>query len=203
MIVLEVYSKDDTYYGVRDIIPFDKRYHHLGKAFIRTDNSDLANSLYEELKRGMEVLILKSEVENKWLKEPLKPESIKVVEVDHLDKVKLAARMEISTIFSGSFEQLSTINLFSFICSTLKLMDAGYYITEKNREEKYLEIIQTDDDDLIETLKEFLDVRDNVVAYQLQQYDAYKKGIKAINKAETEEEVNEVMKEFRHALDND
>ena len=203
MIAYHVRPKNDKYFTVTDMVPFDDRIHHPGKAFVRSDNIELAESLEKEMKIGNEILILRSRIEKKWLKEPLSRDSIKIVKVDELEAAKRSARSELNHMFSGSYERLGGLNLFRFIGSMLKLMDAGYFITEKNREEKYLEIIQSEDDELIDALKEFLDIRDNIVEYQLQHYQHYRDGLKAIKKAKSEKALNEAMKVYRHSLEQD
>lgn len=54
------------------------------------------------------------------------------------------------------------VDYISYIEANNTLSSQGFFITDKNREEKYLEILETGDDSLIDALEEFLNVKDSL-----------------------------------------
>ena len=56
----------------------------------------------------------------------------------------------------------TSINMTFYTETLLKLADAGYVITDKNREEKYLEILETGNENLIDLLEEYLNAKDDI-----------------------------------------
>lgn len=52
--------------------------------------------------------------------------------------------------------------MFDFICINNELINDGYVITSKNREDKYIEILETGDEELIEKLERYLNAHDTI-----------------------------------------
>jgi hypothetical protein len=73
---------------------------------------------------------------------------------------------EIATIlrndFLGKVDAHINIDLIIYNQTMLELADAGYIITDKNREEKYLEILETGDESLIDLLEQYLVLKDKI-----------------------------------------
>ena len=79
-----------------------------------------------------------------------------------LQAYKNKKKQRISTIFSFYLASTGGLTFFQAMASFSILASHGYFITEENREEKYLEIINTGDQDLIAALEEYLDAYDSV-----------------------------------------
>lgn len=86
-------------------------------------------------------------------------------------------------------------NFVEFIILNNHLIEKGYVITDDNRHEKYLEIVETGDLDLIEKLESFLEARDEVMT-KYSWYGVYKNFINKINRASSKQEMNEIWKEY-------
>lgn len=190
--------KNDKYYVVENIVLHGNIEHSPSRNYALTKDIKTTKIMFEEMKRGKEILIAKEAIHNNCLRETLEKDDIKIQKVNDLEEAKKKALVDLNNRYSGSIYQMSSINLFQFISATLKLMDAGYFITDSNREEKYLEIIQSDDEDLIDALKDFLDVRDNVMGKQLNAYKWYRKSLKKIRKAKTVEDLEKMIHSFQH-----
>ena len=54
------------------------------------------------------------------------------------------------------------IMMFDFICINNELISEGYVITSKNREEKYIEILETGEEELVDKLERYLNAHDTV-----------------------------------------
>ena len=85
-----------------------------------------------------------------------------------------------------------------FIELNNELIDLGYAISENNREEKYLEILNTGDAELIGKLEEYLGYKDNLNT-QFYEWKRLKEYEKAVNAAETEEDVENLNIQYNSA----
>jgi hypothetical protein len=75
------------------------------------------------------------------------------------------------------------------------LMSKGIFITDENQEEKYIEVINTEDDALIEVLAEFLDMKDNMNE-ELAVYKDYNTYHSRLMLASNKEEAKQIYEEF-------
>lgn len=89
----------------------------------------------------------------------------------------------------------SLFDFFNFIVSNNKLLDKGYVITDENRVDKYLEVVDAGNDDLIETLETFLTSRDRLMEHS-GFYNIWKKYNDAIETSYDVEEMRDLYKEF-------
>ena len=113
-------------------------------------------------------------------------ENIIIEKIDPLTALKIAcetkARMQLQTrlTFVEIFDILSYININNM------LIDKGFVITDDNREEKYLDIINTGDDLIISLLEQYLNIKDKLsyLNYYYQKYNEFK----IINDLSTTEE---------------
>lgn len=91
--------------------------------------------------------------------------------------------------------------MFDFICINNELLDNGFVITDNNREEKYIEILEKDDESLIEKLEIYLNARDTISRASFLERE-YQKFYRDIKQSQTEEEILKVSSEFMQRLQN-
>lgn len=115
-------------------------------------------------------------------------------ELDIFEKQKRHYLSKIMDFFAGSFS-ISNVTLFDFFKMDRKLVSKGYTISDENREEKYLDIINTGDSDLIELLSSYLDSYDDMNKIDAK-YSEYKYFATKIECASTLKEVEDVYKDF-------
>lgn len=86
----------------------------------------------------------------------------------------------------------SLVDLVFYTDALMELADAGYFITDKNREDKYIEIIETGKEDLIDLLEEYLLHKDQITAikWQRKEFNKHLKKLKSL------EEDSAELKEF-------
>lgn len=89
----------------------------------------------------------------------------------------------------------SIFEFFDFIMLNNTLTAAGYVITNSNRREKYLEIIDTGDIELIDTLELYLNALDKMAIIN-GWYKTYKEFEKNVYLTETNTECDELWKVF-------
>lgn len=88
----------------------------------------------------------------------------------------------------------SITSMVFYVDALMQLADKGYFITDQNREEKYIEIIETGDEELIELLEEYLIHKDEITNLKWNRKE-YNKGLKTIAKLdEDSEEIREFIR---------
>lgn len=91
--------------------------------------------------------------------------------------------------------------MFDFICINNELINDGYIITSKNREEKYIEILETDDEELVDKLERYLNASDNILRASFLQNE-YNKFYIQVKQQSDIEKVKEIGDEFLERLKN-
>jgi len=82
------------------------------------------------------------------------------IPLEEKNKIRIAkkAKQKLDGIVGVS----DLIHYIDFIDTNNILNSRGFFITDDNKEEKYLEILETDDEDLIDTLERFLVSKDKL-----------------------------------------
>ena len=65
------------------------------------------------------------------------------------------------------FDSEFYVTFFSFIVLNNKLSSKGFFVTDENREDVYLDIINTNDEKLIDLLDEYLVIMDEISEYEV------------------------------------
>jgi len=114
---------------------------------------------------------------------------------DEFSASKNSAYVKISNVMNSRLGNRYNYDFFKFNILNNKLISKGYSITDDNKEEKYLEILETADDAMISLLQGFLEVQSKIQEY----YNIYDQGTTAINNLEdctTVTEVDTVLNTF-------
>lgn len=132
--------------------------------------------------------------------EEITVECLQLEAVDELVKIKGNAlyyyrTLELDKAIDSDFYLtfLEYIQLNNYMCSM------GYFFTSDNREEKYLEILNTGDVDLIEKLEDFLNILDDISKFD-DIISSYKKLKHGINEANN---IKQVEKAFKKIAEKD
>lgn len=120
-------------------------------------------------------------------------ENINATEYDIVDVAAERIAMTLRE-WIASTTQLVPLMLFQYMRANLTLQAANIFITDDNKEEKYLEIISKGDDKLIDALSDFLDAQDELIA-KTHVLQVYQKSVDALNKAKTVQQVEEIYKQ--------
>lgn len=153
-----------------------------------SDNKEL----FEYVKNRLESnsIQFSKDIEGRFVKEDLIIIPYDITEIKrqrYITKGKeyLNSRIAIPEVFS----------FVEFVILNNKLLEKGYIVTDNNRHEKYLEIVETGDLDLIETLEDFLEARDNIMT-KYSWFGVYKNFINKINRASTTDEMKDIWKDY-------
>jgi len=123
------------------------------------------------------------------------PAQITSSDFDELHREKMALVNKANQRVTAKLTSISQLTMFSFTILNNYFIDKGYVITEDNREEKYLAILNTGDADLIAKLEEYLNLRDEV-QYVSSDYTNYKIAKQGINDAETVEDAQTFLDQY-------
>lgn len=125
--------------------------------------------------------------------------------VGQLENDIIAARnqalVEAKYYVSHNQALVTGLMMFDFICINNELIDKGFVITDYNREEKYIDILETMDEELIYKLEIYLNARDQIQRASFLENE-YQKFYRDIKQAETIETVLEIKSKFLTRLQN-
>ncbi|MBP5784736.1 MAG: hypothetical protein J6W16_04035 [Methanobrevibacter sp.] len=91
----------------------------------------------EALKQGKKILIPKD-----LLYSEVTPNDIFVQNDNELEVAKRAAKKYVLNLMNGNVTRINVLNVIDYMQCYMKLMNAGIFITDENREDKYFEIIE-------------------------------------------------------------
>lgn len=113
---------------------------------------------------------------------PTSESDLTVTPLDSLSVHKARTRTKGKHILKQYCDFTIQFDFFEFNVLNNKLIDAGYVITDDNREAKYLEIINTGNPDLINDLDAYLEVKDRI-SISVHNYNNFQAFKAAVNDA--------------------
>lgn len=180
-------------YRVHHVSKSDMAFIEPGKLYIKI-SSLCSNIIREELEKGTEVIIPKD------LEREVLPSDLILNPTDELSVAKGVALARMSSKVNSHLMSVSALDFYEFFTIHTKLLDDGYIITG-NRQQKYLDIINSKEEKVIENLKTYLKLRDriDVVSWA---YKQYKSAEEALSSASEIEQVKQIEMSFYEAVEN-
>lgn len=177
-MLLNVYKKGDVY--------------TVNSSFISQNlpiNIDTDSTIVEIKNTQVFSIITEALLQNNLVKLPVglqsyTPGDVMINIVDDLVASKYAGVIKIQNFIASRAGNAYYYDLFEFNLVSNTLYANGIFITNENREEKYIEIIETGKIELIEALETYLNLKDKISAY----YSLYAQGqvaIKLVDNANT------------------
>lgn len=151
-------------------------------------------TISDALMAGKQVTITKSLMTDEVL-----PFEVTVLDasetVDPLVAAKNASIIKIRMLVTPELSKIAGLTLYGFIVLNNDLTTRGYFITDTNREEQYLAILETGDEKLVDVLEQYLNYRDEIdrVAQLERRFSAFKK---SVMDASTADEVRTLEEQF-------
>lgn len=129
------------------------------------------------------------------------PFELEIIDQDKEDPLKShrnAAVTKIRMLVTPELSKISGLTLYGFNVLNNDMINAGYAITNENREEKYLEILETGDEALITKLEEYLNYKDEIerVAALERKFSKVQQEINNANEEDIEEIVTLFLDDF-------
>jgi hypothetical protein len=90
------------------------------------------------------------------------------------------------------------LDFVKFIQLNNKFMDLGIYITDDNKEECYIKIIEKNDPKLIDDLEEYINLKDSikVIENNKKEYVKIVNKLKSLDDLDNESEVNSIVEDY-------
>lgn len=90
------------------------------------------------------------------------------------------------------------LDFVKFIQLNNKLMDLGIYITDDNKEECYIKIIEKNDPKLIDDLEEYINLKDSIkiIENNKKEYVKIVNKLKSLDDLDNETEVNSIVEDY-------
>jgi hypothetical protein len=89
-------------------------------------------------------------------------EIIELTNQNEVESTKRASIVKVRMLVQPILSKISGFAMYGFITLNNDLSAAGYFITNENREEKYLAILETGDEKLIAKLEDYLNYKDEL-----------------------------------------
>ena len=142
---------------------------------------------------GKKVNINKTLLANEVL--PGEFQIVDLKETSPIEDARNASLVKIRMLITPELSKITGLTMYGFIVLNNDLSNAGYFITNDNREEKYLEILETGDEKLIAKLEDYLNYKDEIesAAHLERRFSTFRSDVRA---ATTTEEVKDIEERF-------
>ena len=126
------------------------------------------------------------------------------VEVEGIDvetyagKAAKAVKTKVRGILGDDLLTLTLLDFITFMQLNNAFANKGIFITEKNKEEKYIEIIETGDENLIAELEQYIVLLDNIKVIQKkkEEYAGIIEQLKHLNDYNDVDAVNTIVESY-------
>ena len=183
-------SEYGSYYRVSNVFLKEVRYILPNAKYVDLPNQ-VALILKNNLNEGKLITIKKENVDNRESPDiPL--EHFDIREPESIEQKKSQLKSKVTQRLSAYTALLSGLDLYDFFVTTIKLTSRGFNVLdEANKEDEYLKIINTNDEDIISDLERFLELK-NTFDRILKKYRGTKDYFREVDACETEDELEEV-----------
>lgn len=113
-------------------------------------------------------------------------------------KAAKAVKQKAQSIISDGLITFTLLDFISFIQINNMFADQGIFITNENKEQKYIEIIESGDEKLISFLEEYINLLDNIknINNKKTEYQTIIYQLQTINDKDNIEEINKIVEEY-------
>jgi hypothetical protein len=126
------------------------------------------------------------------------------VEIEGIDantyvgKAINACKLKARGIFGDELLTFKLLDFVSFLILNNEFTSKGYFISEDNREEIYIKIIETGDIQLINDLEKYINLRDSIKELQRKKDEYYGivEKLSSLQNLNDETEVNEIVESY-------
>jgi hypothetical protein len=185
--VVEVVNHKKTHYKLVNVY-FDEYQYTLKGVFFKISN-DIALSLKDAIFLGKTVIVEKDKLES----DNYTLDDFEIHEVNEFEVTKNSIIVKQKNTIGALMTMISFFDMYEFIAVTGQLASQGVFITDSNREETFLNIINTGDEDLIGALETYLEIKDTMDSV-MKRYRRSATLLKAVEKAQDMEDLESIKK---------
>lgn len=126
------------------------------------------------------------------------------VEVEGIDastyagKAAMAVKTKLRGILGDDILTVKLIDFVTYINLNNKFASKGIFITDSNKEEAYIKIIETGDETLISDLEKFITIKDSLAEIETKkdEYASIINKLRLLNDKNDESAVNSIIEEY-------
>ena len=126
------------------------------------------------------------------------------VEVEGIDastyagKAAMAVKTKLRGILGDDILTVKLIDFVTYINLNNKFSSKGIFVTDDNKEEAYIKIIETGDESLISDLEKFITIKDSLAELEAKkdEYTAIINKLRLLNDKNDEAAVNSIIEEY-------
>jgi hypothetical protein len=113
-------------------------------------------------------------------------------------KAVKALKTKARGMFGDDLLTFRLIDIVSLMLINNKFANKGIFITDDNKEESYIKIIETGDDSLITDLEKFLVLKDNIkrIESAKEEYSVLVKKLQSLSNYDDAEAVNQIVENY-------
>jgi hypothetical protein len=185
-------SEYGSFYQVSNVFLNEVKYILPNAKYVDLPN-EVALTLKNELNQGKLITIKKPDVDER--KSPDIPlEHFEIKQPETIEQKKSQLKSKVNQRISAYTSLLSALDIYDFFVTTGKLQSMGFNILDEgNKENIYLDIINTGNESIISDLERFLELKDTFDKI-LKKYHATKDYFREVDECETEDELEETVK---------
>lgn len=194
--VLEVENKEDSIYSPDKYVEIDESVYSYLKGILETSTFSISNTGNQ-----FRIYAYQNEITSPITDTSIfRQDEVTSSEENINDVTELVSNItdKVNDSFILQSKQLE-VNVHMYISSAMYLMSHGYFITEENKNQKYIEIVQTQNTDLINKLNTYLSYYDKLSAFQVS-YENYKKFLDDLSKLSNKDEILELFENYNNTL---
>lgn len=194
--VLEVENKEDSIYSPDKYVEIDESVYSYLKGILETSTFSISNT-----DNQFRIYAYQNEITSPITDTSIfRQDEVTSSEENINDVTELVSNItdKVNDSFILQSKQLE-VNVHMYISSAMYLMSHGYFITEENKNQKYIEIVQTQNTDLINKLNTYLSYYDKLSAFQIR-YENYKKFLDDLSKLSNKDEILELFENYNNTL---
>lgn len=193
-------SEYGDHYKVVNVILSEVKYILPNAKYIALPNQ-VALELKNKLNSGM-VISIDKELADKPKSKDIPLNHFKIEEPNTLDLKKSAAKARVKQRVSAYMAMLTGFDVLEFFMVLGKFNSMGFPVMDEGqKEEVFLNIINTGDEDLITDLERFLEIKDTFDK-MMKKHRSIKQYFREIDECDTEEELQEVIESNKGWLIN-
>lgn len=138
-------------------------------------------------------------IEKEKLNSSVKKEDFILDEIEESEKLRNISRDVVYNSFCGRCSIIDMLEIYNFILINNKLASKGFYITDENKDNIYIDIIKSENEENTEMLEKLLYAKD-YLSNPYYWFEEYKKYNEDLECSDTKEEIDKVTQEFLDKL---
>ena len=179
----EIVPYTENKYKIIGILFKDHIHLNPGKKYVYLD-AELGLKIRNMIATGIDVIITEDTLDSRQIT----MDDLEIIEYNNIDLEKNKLNKQIQSMITYYTATISALDFYTFFTTNAYLSSKGYNIIDENREEIYLQIIESDNQELLSMLEEYIEAKENIDSVAVI-YKKLKKHLRNLNSIQTKEEL--------------